>query len=319
MSGVNNRQVRFWSFADCAFDEANWSLTVGGKRVAVEGKPLELLRELLLRTGNLVSKADLLDAIWPDTIVVEASLPTAVHKLRVALNDEGRATPIIETVPRLGYRLAVPVEVEEASAPRPRITLVPPAIIGPDSAAGLAAATIKRASTAGPMRLVLMGAGLAVASVLLPGNLGPPQPIAATLSTSVFSQRDAATALRRLDVEKIEQLLAAGWDPTTKFDDQRNGALNILLGNCEWDPGHDRRRMLLMARTLIDGGDPLDYRNVWGDTPYSIAKADRYCGPDHPVTRMMHTLCYAGGKAAGDRCLADYKIASIEKSGTRNP
>ena len=86
---------------------------VDGQRVAIETKPLEILRALLLRAGNVVSKGELLDAIWPDVTVVEASLPTAVDKLRRALGDDRRDRGMIETAPGIGYRFAVPVEVEE--------------------------------------------------------------------------------------------------------------------------------------------------------------------------------------------------------------
>src|SRR4051794_39723407 len=117
--GVDQRRRRRWVFADCVFDETNWSLMVSEQRVSIETKPLEVLRELLNRAGGLVSKQELLDGIWPDVTVVEASLTTAVHKLRHALNDEGRTTHIIETVPRIGYRLSIPVEVEDSGrAPR---------------------------------------------------------------------------------------------------------------------------------------------------------------------------------------------------------
>ena len=102
-------------------------------------------------------------------------------------------------------------------------------------------------------------------------------------------------------------MIANGWSPGAPLDQDRNNALNRLLEMCEWDPGHDRAKMLIVARALLDGGIDLHERNVWGDTPYSIAKARRYCGPDHPVTRMIHNMCYSKSKAAGDRCLADYK------------
>ena len=326
---MNYRRVRCWTFANCAFDEANWSLTVDGRRVAVEGKPLELLRELLLRAGNLVSKAELLDAIWPDIAVVEASLPTAVHKLRLALHDDCRDTPIIETVPRIGYRLAVPVDVEELNvAPSPLVTVVPSAATSPYPAAGVVAASAGRASTGDRLRLFLLGGGLTIALALVAIALWPSQQVEARqLTRSVAERRgtdylrqwDVATALRKMDLDKIEQMLAAGWDPTTPLDRDHNGALNILLNNCEWDPGHDQRKMLLVARTLIDAGEPLDKRNAWGDTPYSIAKADRFCGPNHPVTTMIRRMCYLGPNSLGDRCLAQYKTSERARQAANRP
>ena len=111
-------------------------------------------------------------------------------------------------------------------------------------------------------------------------------------------------------------MLAAGWNPNRPFDNEGNGAINYVLNICEWDRGHDQEQMVLMVRTLIDGGARLDHRNVWGDTPYSIAKAVRYCGPNHPVTRSIRTMCYAGFKPLGDRCLASYELE--RRDGRRN-
>jgi len=122
----------------------------------------------------------------------------------------------------------------------------------------------------------------------------------------LITQFEASNALRRLDVPQIEAMLAAGWNPNTPFNEVGDPALNMLLNVCEWNPAHDRQRLMLMARTLLEGGARLDARNGYGDTAYSIARAPRYCGPDHPVTRMLHTLCYANELTPGDRCLPDY-------------
>jgi DNA-binding winged helix-turn-helix (wHTH) protein len=309
VSAANDRQRRRWSFAECIFDEANWTLTVDGRRVAVEAKPLELLRELLLHAGDLVAKDQLMDKIWPDVEVVEASLPTAIGKLRRALNDDRRDRPIIETVPRRGYRLTVPVEVEEL-----RDWAEPQAAAAADAAGEqVARGRARRATDRGPNRASgpgwLLGAGLALVAVLVAVTLGTTKTASSGnhVAPRTYTRADAFTALRKIDVDTLERMIAAGWDPNRSLDTDGNGAIGILLGNCEWDPGHDQRRMLLAARTLVDGGARIADRNAWGDTPYSIAKADRYCGPDHPVTKMIHMFCYEGGNPIGDRCLADYK------------
>ncbi len=295
-SGTDPRGNRRWSFADCLFDEANWTLTVGGTRVAIESKPLELLRYLLLHAEHLVSKDALMDAVWPDVAVVEASLPTAIRKLRFALGDDDRAEHLIETVPRIGYRLVVPATAEEQPTPAPART------------GDLAQAAAVRSSIDAPHRRpMLVAAGALAAVALLATILAPSEHVSATKLPSIFSDREIIIALRRLDVAKIDSMLAAGWKPNA-LDQEGNNALNRLLEMCEWDPGHDRAKMLLVARALLDGGVTLDYHNVWGDTSYSIAKARRYCGPDHPVTVMIRNMCYAHGKTEGDRCLATYEI-----------
>lgn len=312
-SGVH-RLRRRWSFADCVFDEANWVLTVGGRRTAIETKPLELLRELLLSAGNLVSKEDLLDAIWPDVEVVEASLPTAAAKLRRALRDDRRKVPVIETVPRIGYRLAVPVGVENLSAaPNGSITTVLPAATDDVQAAAVAAATFGQQRTTSLPRLPFLAGGLAIAAAVIAFAPTPSQNASATKAARSYTQRDAGEAIRELDIDAIKRMIAAGWDPSRPWDKEGNDALTVLLNRCEWDPGHDRRQMLLMARTLIEGGARIDHRNVWGDTAYSIAKAPRYCGPDHPITQMIEAMCYGGSMGPKDLCLATYELNAEQR------
>lgn len=291
---------RRWSFADCVFDEANWTLTVDGRRVSIENKPLELLRELLLNAGNLVSKDDLFDAIWPDVMVVEASLPTAVRKLRTALNDDARPTQIIETVPRIGYRLAVPVAIEDQAG----------AVNGQAAAANddHEAGPGTRRRRFGARRLLAAGVlVLGLGALAMP--LTSSQEVPATKAAATFSQRDVTNALRRLDVPAVERMIDAGWNPDAPIGTEGNSALHQVLEMCEWDRGHDRNRLLLMARTLYEGGAKLDHPNVYGDTPYSIAKAPRFCGPEHPVTRSIRDTCYSGSAPLGDRCLASYELA----------
>lgn len=117
----SRRRRRLWKFSGAEFDEASWALKVDGEAVALEGKPLEVLHELLLRAGEVVTKDEILDAVWPGLTVVEGSLPTAISKLRKALGE--RQDNIIETVPRVGYRLTGSVKIESVESPlAPRFT-----------------------------------------------------------------------------------------------------------------------------------------------------------------------------------------------------
>jgi serine/threonine protein kinase/DNA-binding winged helix-turn-helix (wHTH) protein len=105
---------RLWRFADYEFDELGRELRVKGMRVELESKPLDLLLQLLLHAGEVVTKDELLESVWPDVMVVDGSLATAVSKLRKAMGDEEH--PAIVTVPRVGYRLAVPVHCKTVAA-----------------------------------------------------------------------------------------------------------------------------------------------------------------------------------------------------------
>jgi serine/threonine protein kinase/DNA-binding winged helix-turn-helix (wHTH) protein len=105
---------RLWRFADYEFDELGRELRVKGRPVELEAKPLDLLLQLLLHAGEVVTKDELLESVWPDVMVVDGSLATAMSKLRKAMGDEEH--PAIVTVPRVGYRLAVPVHCKTLAA-----------------------------------------------------------------------------------------------------------------------------------------------------------------------------------------------------------
>ena len=89
-----------WSFAGRTFIESRLELRVGDQPVELELKPLEVLLYLLRHAGEVVTKNELLDAVWPGLHVVEGSLSTAVYKLRKALGDADSS--IVVTVPRVG-------------------------------------------------------------------------------------------------------------------------------------------------------------------------------------------------------------------------
>ena len=106
--GASRDILRLWRFADCELDELRRELRVRGAPVELESKLLEVLIQLLHHAGEVVTKEELLESVWPGTMVVDGSLATAVSKLRKAVGDEDQLTVL--TVPRIGYRLAVPVQ-----------------------------------------------------------------------------------------------------------------------------------------------------------------------------------------------------------------
>lgn len=303
---ADRRQGRRWRFGDAVFDEGSWTLVVAGRRTSLEAKPMHLLHELLLQAGDAVTKDELLDKVWPGLSVVEASLPTAIRKIRQALGNGADDEALIETVPRVGYRLAIPVCVE-ASPPKPARRIGPLAQAPTSTARMLRRAMPLAAASLGLFVILLTIGGYA--ALLTPSNAPP-------LTTSEpVTKTEALQALRSLDADKLRALMARGWNPNTPLDTDRNTATNVVLEVCEWNPAHDREKLMLVVRMFIDSGERLDGLNVHGDTPYSIAKATRYCGPDHPVTHMLHALCYSGPSNLGDRCLATYERARRRAAG----
>src|ERR1700733_1618058 len=77
-----------------------------GKRLRLQGQPLQVLATLLKRAGDLVTREELRDEIWPaDTFVdFDHSLHNAVARIRETLGDSAECPRFIETLPRRGYR-----------------------------------------------------------------------------------------------------------------------------------------------------------------------------------------------------------------------
>jgi DNA-binding winged helix-turn-helix (wHTH) protein len=101
-------------------DPADRLLSRDGRPVPLSPKAIDTLLVLVERRGRLVSKDDLLREVWPDTFVEENNLAQHISTLRRVLG-EGLQGPVIETVPRRGYRFVGPVaelnEEDVASAP----------------------------------------------------------------------------------------------------------------------------------------------------------------------------------------------------------
>lgn len=104
-----------YRFADVEFDELEGQLRLAGRPIVVEPRPLRLLLELLRHVGEVVTKEELLDTVWEGRPTVDHVLANAVSKLRTALGEQGAARLV--TVPRVGYRLAGPVQRLPARAP----------------------------------------------------------------------------------------------------------------------------------------------------------------------------------------------------------
>lgn len=115
--GQNGRVVRFGVFeADLLARE----LRKRGVRVRLQEQPFRLLRALLERPGQIVTREEIKDKLWPDDTFVDfdKSLNTAAQKLRQALGDSAESPRFLETVPRQGYRFLAPIEgVVSADSP----------------------------------------------------------------------------------------------------------------------------------------------------------------------------------------------------------
>ncbi len=109
-------------FVDVEVREREFSLIKAGKVLAVEPKAFRVLLLLLRNPQRLISKDELLNAVWGDTAVTEGSLTRCIWLLRRQLGDDINEPRFIETVATVGYRFVCKVEVSEDGSGDPQAT-----------------------------------------------------------------------------------------------------------------------------------------------------------------------------------------------------
>jgi DNA-binding winged helix-turn-helix (wHTH) protein len=90
-------------FGEFLMDSDARQLSRAGRDIKLSPKAFDLLCALLVRRPDVLSKNDLLAAIWPDTFVVEANLNVVIGEIRRALGDDRQAPRFIRTVHGVGY------------------------------------------------------------------------------------------------------------------------------------------------------------------------------------------------------------------------
>jgi DNA-binding winged helix-turn-helix (wHTH) protein/tetratricopeptide (TPR) repeat protein len=107
-----------------------------GVRVRLSGQPFEVLALLLERPGDVVTRKELQERLWPkDTFVdFEHGLNNAIKKLRAALGDSAEAPLYVETLARIGYRFVAPVaRPPQIDPPGTAVKVEPPDQVASDS------------------------------------------------------------------------------------------------------------------------------------------------------------------------------------------
>jgi len=113
-------------FEDFELDRSAYQLRRAGQVVRLERLPMELLLLLVERRGQLVTRREILSAVWGNEVVrdVDHSINTAVGKIRYALKDDPDNPRLLQTIPGKGYRFSAAIAGPEVaplaaeSAPR---------------------------------------------------------------------------------------------------------------------------------------------------------------------------------------------------------
>ena len=107
---------RFGSFV---LDRGAYRLFDEGRPIDLSPKAIDLLHLFVTRPGALVTKDDMLAALWPGIAVTDNALTQVVSELRQALGDQPAAPRFVQTVPRRGYRFIADVASVQPAAPAP--------------------------------------------------------------------------------------------------------------------------------------------------------------------------------------------------------
>jgi DNA-binding winged helix-turn-helix (wHTH) protein len=102
-----------FTFADVEVREREFCVVKSGEVLPVEPKAFRVLLLLVRNPHRLITKDELLDAVWNDCAVSENSLTRSIALLRRLLGDDTREPRYIATVPTVGYRFLRGVEVTE--------------------------------------------------------------------------------------------------------------------------------------------------------------------------------------------------------------
>ncbi len=140
-----NAVCYLYEFGPFRLDPTERLLLRDGHPIPITPKAFDLLMVLVQRSGHLVEKRELLEAVWPASFVEEGNLSVMVHALRKAFGSDHRDYTYIETVSKRGYRFVAEVKLIEyapvapaPASPRvslelaaPRLPMIAPATVPP--------------------------------------------------------------------------------------------------------------------------------------------------------------------------------------------
>ena len=117
-----------YAFEDCVLDPARRELRRGGMSIDVEPQVFDLLELLIRHRTRVVSKDELISAVWNGRIISELAFSTRMTAVRQAIGDSGEAQRLIRTIPRKGIRFVGEVREERECSAREKATTQPSAL-----------------------------------------------------------------------------------------------------------------------------------------------------------------------------------------------
>lgn len=120
---MSNEINKLYEFGGFRLNPQKKELWKENEFVSLSPKSFSLLKLLVERHGEIVSKQEIFDTVWSDTFVEEGVLTQNIYTLRQILGTHENGKQIIENVPRRGYRLNIPVEIKEENKNKIKVDL----------------------------------------------------------------------------------------------------------------------------------------------------------------------------------------------------
>lgn len=135
-------------FGDFVLDPRSGELLRRGARVKLQNQPLQVLLLLLERPGDLITRDELRERLWPGNTFVDfdQGLNKAINSVRRALRDHAEKPRFVETFPRRGYRFIQPLEAAPPVPPHPSADRVPASVRDSPSITALAVLPLENLS-----------------------------------------------------------------------------------------------------------------------------------------------------------------------------
>src|SRR6266849_4379448 len=107
--------MMIYLFEDCSLDVERRELRRRMDLVPVEPQVLDLLRYLIRNRDHVVTKDDLIAAVWNGRIISESALSSRITAVRHAVGDSGEQQRLIRTIARKGFRFVGEIQEKQAS------------------------------------------------------------------------------------------------------------------------------------------------------------------------------------------------------------
>ena len=128
MSSLKRRwPAVLYLFEDYALDTGRRELLKADRPVAVQPQVFDVLAFLIANRARVVSKDEMIKAVWEGRVVSESTLTSRINAARSAVGDSGEAQRLIKTASRKGFRFIGTVRETETPAPLPSAGVLPPA------------------------------------------------------------------------------------------------------------------------------------------------------------------------------------------------